>query len=756
MHIGWAGEAACNEHQHAGLNEPRHKVQKAVLRVGDWALAVDIGAASVTAAVSRGHRVEIVRFAGAESMAPVVFPDPDLGMLAGPAAAERAAGAPDHAVMSPRRCLTAGLTVTIGGSEVSLARVYAALLARVAEQAARGQEPPVPGSLVLTYPPAWGDSRLAVLREAASLAGLPAPDLVPEPVAAAGYLAADVRSGRHAAILRVGADSADAAALVRYQDGFRLAGQPGSVPRHGEDEPAAAMRRAARELLAVITDAGLVPGQLHSIHVTGEDSSAPDYARLVSEIVGVRPVVSPSPVTDAARGALTASRAPRRLSGRKLTVAATAVAVMAVAATALAVLLTATAAVSGHGPAGPSSRRVSHPAGVILYVVYPSDNPRAPGQVLPVDTATNIPGPPITVGIDPEGIAVAPDGTTVYVANRGSGTVTPISTATDAAGPPIPVGCSPQSIAITPDGESAYVACNNGAVALIKTKTSAVTTLIAHRPGWFTPPLIAISPDGKTAYIASVDSHTLTPVSTATSTLGPPIALSYGTDPQNVAVTPDGKTVYVTDFSESAVTLINTASHQARAPIPLPGQPTGLVITADGKTAYVSNEDSGTVTPIDTATSATRAPIPTGAPSITMAITPDGKTAYAAHVGTSTVTPIDTATDTARAPINVGGNAALISFTPDGATAYAAVIAPQKVAPYSFGTHHGPPPPIRTYITPISTKTNTTGPLIHVPLYLVQGPVAAVITPVPKVPPAFPAAPGRTAPKPASHQLPQP
>jgi YVTN family beta-propeller protein len=253
---------------------------------------------------------------------------------------------------------------------------------------------------------------------------------------------------------------------------------------------------------------------------------------------------------------------------------------------------------------------------------------------------------------------------------------------------------------ITPDGESAYVACNNGAVALIKTKTRAVTTLIAHRRGWYAPPLIAISPDGKTAYIASLDSHTVTPVSTAASALGPPIALSYGIDPQNVAVTPNGKTVYVTDFSGSTVTPISTASHKAGAPIPLPGQPTGLVITADGKTAYVSNEDSGTVT------------------------------------------PINTATDTAGTPIRVGGNAALIAFTPDGATAYAAVIAPQKVAHYSFGTYHAPPP-IRTYITPISTRTNTTGPLIHVPLYLIQGPVAAAITPVPKVPPAFPPAPGR-------------
>jgi DNA-binding beta-propeller fold protein YncE len=55
--------------------------------------------------------------------------------------------------------------------------------------------------------------------------------------------------------------------------------------------------------------------------------------------------------------------------------------------------------------------------------------------VVPIDTATSTPGPPIAVGVNrpglhdqPDGIAITPDGRTVYVANIGSGTVTPIDT----------------------------------------------------------------------------------------------------------------------------------------------------------------------------------------------------------------------------------------------------------------------------------------------------------------------------------------
>jgi len=48
--------------------------------------------------------------------------------------------------------------------------------------------------------------------------------------------------------------------------------------------------------------------------------------------------------------------------------------------------------------------------------------------------------PPIQVGRSPGGIAITPDGKTVYVANIGSNTVTPIATATNAPGEPIEAG----------------------------------------------------------------------------------------------------------------------------------------------------------------------------------------------------------------------------------------------------------------------------------------------------------------------------
>ena len=70
--------------------------------------------------------------------------------------------------------------------------------------------------------------------------------------------------------------------------------------------------------------------------------------------------------------------------------------------------------------------------------------------MVPIDTPTGTPGAPIRVGVNrpglhdqPDGIAITPDGRTVYVANIESGTVTPIGTATNTPGAPARSACGP-------------------------------------------------------------------------------------------------------------------------------------------------------------------------------------------------------------------------------------------------------------------------------------------------------------------------
>jgi YVTN family beta-propeller protein len=84
-----------------------------------------------------------------------------------------------------------------------------------------------------------------------------------------------------------------------------------------------------------------------------------------------------------------------------------------------------------------------------------------------VATATNMVTATIPVGNNPEGVAVAPDGSHVYVVNDGDNSVSVIATATNMVTATIPVGFDPWGVAVTPDGSQVYVAnAGNGTVSL--------------------------------------------------------------------------------------------------------------------------------------------------------------------------------------------------------------------------------------------------------------------------------------------------
>ena len=74
-----------------------------------------------------------------------------------------------------------------------------------------------------------------------------------------------------------------------------------------------------------------------------------------------------------------------------------------------------------------------------------------------IDTSTSTVVDTVDVGQLPYGVAVTPDGSTIYVANQVSGTVSVIDAATNTVNATLNVGTTPTEITITPDGTRAYV-----------------------------------------------------------------------------------------------------------------------------------------------------------------------------------------------------------------------------------------------------------------------------------------------------------
>ena len=117
----------------------------------------------------------------------------------------------------------------------------------------------------------------------------------------------------------------------------------------------------------------------------------------------------------------------------------------------------------------------------------------------------------VTVGNDPTGVAITPNGKYVYVANEDAlsdnNSVSVISTATNTVTARISVGRSTSSVTVTPNGKYAYVTSYgyNGSVSIISTATNKVTATV---PAGLWPLSVIISPNGKYAYVTH-DIHTV-------------------------------------------------------------------------------------------------------------------------------------------------------------------------------------------------------------------------------------------------------
>jgi YVTN family beta-propeller protein len=283
------------------------------------------------------------------------------------------------------------------------------------------------------------------------------------------------------------------------------------------------------------------------------------------------------------------------------------------------------------------------PNGAVAVAVTP-DGTRAyvvgNGVVSVIDTATNtVVGSPIPVGSFRfgllVGIAITPNGSSVYVANGGSGTVSVIDTASNTVVDTISVGTTPSGIAITPDGTHAYVVDSNvGAANGVTSKVFvidiATNAVVGTIPVGSVPVGIAITPDGTHAYVGNSESGSISVIDIATNTVVDTISEEFG--PVAVAITPDGTHVYVVNvFLDTAqsVSVIDTASNTfVGSPIPvgdtLGSSLMGLAVTPDGTGVYVVNSGGlgNTLSVISTASNTVTGSVTVGNTPVAVAFPP--------------------------------------------------------------------------------------------------------------------------------------
>src|ERR1700730_69354 len=154
------------------------------------------------------------------------------------------------------------------------------------------------------------------------------------------------------------------------------------------------------------------------------------------------------------------------------------------------------------------------------------------------------------------GVAVAPDGSRIYVSDEAQGTLDVADGKTLLVTKRIPLSGHPNNIALTPDGRRIYVAIAEatGGLDVIDTVSLQDIKKIPIKGGIHNP---YVTPDGKYAIAGSIPGKTINVVDTQTNKLVWSLDMGLGVRPMAMYKNADGSTKWIfaqlSDFNGFAV-----------------------------------------------------------------------------------------------------------------------------------------------------------------------------------------------------------
>ncbi|MGA7623581.1 MAG: alkaline phosphatase family protein [Candidatus Acidiferrales bacterium] len=202
------------------------------------------------------------------------------------------------------------------------------------------------------------------------------------------------------------------------------------------------------------------------------------------------------------------------------------------------------------------------------------------------------------------GLAISPDGSTLYVANYQNDSVSIMDTSTRTVTKEVVFFAPGQAEAI---GEMPYwpVVVSNSEGAPVKTYVSSQRdgqVLVVSPSGSFNvinvggePNRMILSADQHRLYVANGDLDEIEVIDTKNDVVECRISVARpgyrykGSSPNSLALSPDGRRLYATLGGENAVAVIDVGSRQVLGRIPTGWYPSSVSISADGKTLFVVN-----------------------------------------------------------------------------------------------------------------------------------------------------------------------
>ena len=258
----------------------------------------------------------------------------------------------------------------------------------------------------------------------------------------------------------------------------------------------------------------------------------------------------------------------------------------------------------------------------------------------------------------PHGVAIAPDGSRIYVTDESLSTLDVVDAATLKVTKRIPLSARPNNLAVSKDGRRVYVAIVDapGAVDVIDAVSLTRAKTIPLKGGIHN---VYVTPDGRYAVAGSIPARLINVIDTATDQVSWTLQMSAGIRPMAFTRNADGSTkqiiVQLSGFHGFAVVDFDSRKEVKRVEIPDPpgekreteglqGSPShGLAITPDGKMLWATSEYYGSVAAFSLPDFKFVKLLKVGLFPDWLTIPPDGKDLYVAAAGKDATIVVDLA-----------------------------------------------------------------------------------------------------------------
>ncbi len=194
----------------------------------------------------------------------------------------------------------------------------------------------------------------------------------------------------------------------------------------------------------------------------------------------------------------------------------------------------------------------------------------------------------------PAGLAVAPDGSRLYVADQLGDAFSQVDLTTGTVRT-VGTGHNPYGVALAPDGDTAYVSDQGSSTVDVFDVSGATPQLTRQVPVGTHPNRMVVDPTDGTLYVANSESDSVSVLPagssrpTARIDLSPYQGAPVGSNPDGLALSPDRTTLYVANSGNNDIAVVDLAKRRVVGLVPTAWYPTDVSVSVDGSQLFVTN-----------------------------------------------------------------------------------------------------------------------------------------------------------------------